>query len=376
MPKQGILLVNLGSPDSTDVVHVRQYLREFLMDPRVIDVPYPVRFALVNGIIAPFRASKSAEAYQKIWTDEGSPLISISQRLANQLQKEVGIHVALAMRYGKPDIAQAIEKLSIEGVRHLQVIPLFPHYAMSSYESAVVRVRQIATEIAPWLSLSVVPPYYEHPRYLDALVSVARPYLPPPDDPASDHHLLFSFHGVPERHILKRDPSGCHCLKVQNCCEKPSPAHQTCYRKQCIGTVTGFAARAGLSAGAYSFSFQSRLGKDKWLEPATQDQLVRLARSGVRRLTVLCPAFTVDCLETIEEIGIRGKNTFLAEGGAEFSLIPCLNDHPVWVKALAAMAAEHGVIPMTGEMASPESNNASNSASNSASSCVSKCVSE
>jgi ferrochelatase len=216
---------------------------------------------------------------------------------------------------------------------------------MSSYESAVVRVRQVAAEIAPWLEMSVVPPYFAHPGYLDSLVIVARANLPAADP---ESHLLFSFHGVPERHVRKTDPTGCHCLKVQNCCEKTSQAHDTCYRRQCIGTMDGFAARAGLTPGSYSFSFQSRLGKDKWLEPSTQDQLVRLARSGVRKLTVMCPAFTVDCLETLEEIGIRGKQTFLAEGGAEFSLIPCLNDHPVWVKALAAMACEHGIFSVPG----------------------------
>lgn len=345
MPKQGILLINLGSPESTAVPDVRRYLREFLMDPRVIDAPYPVRFALVNGIIAPFRAARSAEAYRKIWTDEGSPLVAISKRLAARLQTTVGIHVGLAMRYQKPGIAEAIEQLSIAGVRRLLVIPLFPHYAMSSYESAVMKVRQVAAEIAPWMALSVVPPYFNHPSYLEALVAVSSPHLPKSSDP--EHHLLFSFHGVPERHILKTDPSGCHCLKVQNCCEIPSASHETCYRRQCIATVAGFAAKAGLCPDSYSFSFQSRLGKDKWLEPATQDQLVRLARSGVRKLTVLCPAFTVDCLETIEELGIRGRETFLAEGGAEFNLIPCLNDHPVWVKALAAIALEHGIIPMT-----------------------------
>lgn len=344
MPKQGILLVNLGSPESAAVPDVRRYLREFLLDPRVIDVPYPVRFALVNGIIAPFRAGKSAEAYRKIWTEEGSPLISITQRLSQRLQEQVGIHVGVAMRYGQPAIAEALEKLSIAGVRSLLVIPLFPHYAMSSYESAVVEVRRVASRVAPWLALTFVPPYFDHPQYLAALVSVASPYLPVREP---DGHLLFSFHGVPERHILKSDPTGCHCLKVQNCCEKPSASHPTCYRRQCVATVAGFASRAGLRSGSYSFSFQSRLGKDKWLEPATQDQLVRLARSGVRRLTVLCPAFTVDCLETIEEIGIRGREAFLAEGGAEFNLVPCLNDHPVWVKALAAIACQHGVIPMT-----------------------------
>lgn len=344
MPKQGILLVNLGSPESAAVPHVRRYLREFLMDPRVIDAPYPLRFALVNGIIAPFRSAKSAEAYQKIWTDEGSPLIATSQRLARRLQEQLGIHVGVAMRYRKPGIAEAIEQLSIAGVRHLLVFPLFPHYAMSSYESAVMKAREVAAEITPWLALTIVPPYYDHPGYLDAMVSVAAPHLP---DHAADYHVLFSFHGVPERHILKTDPTGCHCLKSANCCETASPAHQTCYRRQCVATVKGFASRAGLQPGRYSFSFQSRLGKDKWLEPSTQDQLVRLARSGVRKLAVLCPAFTVDCLETLEEIGIRGRQIFLAEGGAEFTLIPCLNDHPVWVKALAAMACEHGVIPMT-----------------------------
>ena len=346
MPKQGVLLVNLGSPASTAVPDVRRYLREFLMDPRVIDAPYLVRFALVNGIIAPFRARKSAEAYRKIWTHEGSPLISISQRLAAELQEELGIHVGLAMRYQKPGIAEAIQQLSIAGVRRLLVIPLFPHYAMSSYESAMVKVSQVAAEIAPWIALQVAPPYFDHPRYIEALVATAGPYLKPPHEQLSDEHLLFSFHGVPERHILKADPSGCHCLKVQNCCEKPSPAHGTCYRRQCIATVSAFAAAAGLIPGSYSYSFQSRLGKDKWLEPSTQDQLVRLAHSGVRKLTAICPAFTVDCLETIEEIGIRGKETFLAEGGAGFSLIPCLNDHPVWVKSLAALAHEHGVIPI------------------------------
>jgi ferrochelatase len=348
--KQGILLVNLGSPESTSVRHVRRYLREFLMDPRVIDVPYPARFALVRGIITPFRAAKSAEAYRKVWTEEGSPLITTSQRLTARLQEKVGIPVRLAMRYGKPGIAEALVQLSIAGVRRLIVIPLFPHYAMSSYESAVVEVRRVAEQNAPWLALSVVPPYFEHAAYLDALVTASQPYLRP------DHHLLFSFHGVPQRHILKSDARGCHCLKVQNCCETASPAHATCYRRQCIGTVNGFARRAGLSPDAYSFSFQSRLGKDKWLEPATQDQLVRLAQSGVRKLTILCPAFTVDCLETLEEIGIRGRETFVAEGGAEFNLIPCLNDHPVWVQALAAMAREHGLIPVIENMTTGVSN--------------------
>jgi ferrochelatase len=223
---------------------------------------------------------------------------------------------------------------------------------MSSYESAVVEVEKVASQVAPWIRLRVVPPFFEHPRYLDALAAVSAPYLKADDD----RHLLFSFHGVPERHILKADVTGCHCLKAGNCCEsaEPSPAHKTCYRRQCIRTVSGFASRTSLASGTYSYAFQSRLGKDKWLEPATQDQLVRLARSGVRKLTVLCPAFAVDCLETLEEIGIRAKETFLAEGGAEFRMIPCLNDHPVWVRSLAMIAREHGVIPLAEPAMAPE----------------------
>jgi protoporphyrin/coproporphyrin ferrochelatase len=348
MLKQGVLLVNLGSPASPSSPDVRRYLREFLMDPRVIDLPYPARFALVNGIIAPFRAGRSSEAYSKIWTEAGSPLVSISRRLAAQLEHQLGMRVGIAMRYGQPAIAGVLEKLSLDGVRQLVVIPLFPHYAMSSYESAVLKVRQAAAEITPWMSLTVVPPYFDDPDYVQALVAASGPYLSP------DAHVLFSFHGVPERHIRKTDPSGCHCLQVPGCCETPSPARETCYRSQCLATLKAFASRAGLLPGTYSFSFQSRLGRDRWLAPATQDQLVHLARSGVRKLAVICPAFTVDCLETIEEIGIRGKEIFMAEGGAEFHLVPCLNDHPVWVKTLASLACRNGAVPMNTSLFSPE----------------------
>jgi ferrochelatase len=280
----------------------------------------------VNGIIAPFRTAKSAEAYEKIWTEQGSPLISISQRLATQLQQQ--------------GIAEALVKLSLEGVRQLFVIPMFPHYAMSSYESTVMKVRSVADRVTPWISLDILPPFFDHPRYIRALVDITNLSL----HQANCDHVLFSFHGVPERHIRKADRSGRHCFHAQNCCETPAPAHATCYRRQCIATVAAFASQAKLAARSYSYSFQSRLGRDKWLEPPTQDQLMHLARSGVRRLAVICPAFTVDCLETLEELGIRGKQAFLAEGGAEFHLIPCLNDHPVWAKALAQIARQFAAV--------------------------------
>ena len=206
---------------------------------RVIDVPYLVRFALVNGIVAPFRARQSAEAPRRSGPMRARRSSPSAGALPSPLQEELGIHVGLAMRYQKPGIAEAIQKLSIAGVRRLVVIPLFPHYATSSYESAVVKVETDCAEIAPWISLSVMPPYFDHRLYIDSLVAIARPYFNP------GHHLLFSFHGIPERHILKADPSGCHCLKVQDCCSKPSPAHETCYRRQCLATVNRFAAVAG-----------------------------------------------------------------------------------------------------------------------------------
>ena len=210
----------------------------------------------------------------------------------------------------------------------------------------MAEVRRITARMALPIVLDVVPPYFDHPRYIEALVATAKPALDQPYD-----HLLFSFHGIPERHILKTDPSGCHCLKTANCCAAASSpaarsAHQTCYRRQCLATMNGFAEAANLQPGTFSFAFQSRLGRAKWLEPATHGELIRLARAGVRRLLVICPAFAVDCLETIEEIGIRGKQDFVASGGADLRLIPCLNDHPVWVEALTAIVDEYEVTPI------------------------------
>ncbi len=258
------------------------------MDGRVMDVPYPIRFAIVYGFILPFRPRASAEAYSKVWTGDGSPLV------------------------------------------------LFPHYAMSSYESAVERVKEVAAKTAPHLQLSILPPYYNREEYIGALAATASHYLEKGYD-----HLLFSFHGIPERHLLKANPGCGDCLKGTGGCDPGPLAAQTCYRYHCLETVRRFAVEAGLKSGSFSFAFQSRLGMDAWLAPATHEELTRLAQSGVRKLLVICPAFTVDCLETIEEIGMRGKEAFLEAGGRQFTMIPCLNDHPAWVDALARMTAYH-----------------------------------
>ena len=329
---KGVLLVNLGSPDSPSVSGVRRYLNEFLMDGRVIDTPWPLR-RLIVGMILINRPKESAHAYEKIWTPEGSPLVVISRHVREKLQERVSLPVELAMRYQNPSIESAIRSLAEQKVDETQLIPLFPHYAMSSYETAVVRVKEVAAKLAPQMRIAVQPPYFDAPDYIAALVASARDYLD-----AGYDHLLFSFHGLPERHLKKSDKTGKHCLTAPNCCEIASLAHATCYRAQCFKTVAAFVKLAGVPAGKFSVSFQSRLGKDPWLKPYTDFELAELPKRGVKKLLVVCPAFVSDCLETLEEIGIRGRETFLQAGGREFAQIPCLNGHPLWIAALEKMA--------------------------------------
>lgn len=328
---KAVLLVNLGSPDSPSVPDVRRYLNEFLMDGRVIDVAWPLR-RLIVGMILINRPKASAHAYQTVWTKEGSPLIVTSRNVQRLLQERVEVPVELAMRYQNPPVEAAVQNLARQGVTRLHVIPLFPHYAMSSYETAVERVKEVVAKRAPQISLSVEPPYGDAPEFIAALVASARPQL----DQGFDH-LLFSFHGVPERQIKKSDPTGGHCLTMEDCCHAASEAHKFCYRHQCYRTAEEFAKQAALPAGKWSVAFQSRLGRDPWLRPYTDKELERLAAAGAKKLLVICPAFVSDCLETIEEIGMRGQETFLQAGGKEFGRIACLNEHPAWIAALANM---------------------------------------
>ena len=328
---KGVLLVNLGSPDSTSVGDVRRYLNEFLMDGRVIDVAWPLR-RLIVGLILIKRPKESAHAYEKVWTKEGSPLVVTSRHVQALLQQRVSMPVELAMRYQNPTIAAAVKQLAAKGVTETLLIPLFPHYAMSSYETAVVRVQELVAKFAPQMKLTVQPPYYNAPDYIAALAASAADFLKKDYD-----HLLFSFHGIPERHIKKSDTTGCHCLVKPDCCETPSPAHAQCYRAQCYQTAALFTQKAGVPAGKWSVSFQSRLGKDPWLKPYTDYELPRLAIEGKKRMLVICPAFVSDCLETIEEIGMRGYEEFAAGGGQEYTRIPCMNEHPAWIDALENM---------------------------------------
>ena len=329
---KAVLLVNLGSPDSPTVPDVRRYLNEFLMDERVMDLSWPMR-RLVVGMILIKRPAESGHAYDKIWTKDGSPLVVYSKHVQAELQKRLSVPVELAMRYQNPSIESAVKKLATKGAKEVLLIPLFPHYAMSSYETAVVRVQELAVKFAPGMKITVQPPYYDSPDFIAALVGSASEFLRKDYD-----HLLFSYHGIPERHLHKSDPTGCHCLKVENCCEVASPAHATCYRAQCFATTRAFVKLAGIPEGKYSVSFQSRLGKDPWLKPYTDYELVRLAQEGKKRMMVICPAFVSDCLETIEEIGMRGCEDFMKASGKEYTRIPCMNEHPLWIKALENMA--------------------------------------
>ncbi|MEO7530633.1 MAG: ferrochelatase [Sediminibacterium sp.] len=332
-----ILLMNLGSPDSTQVKDVRKYLNEFLMDERVIDIPFIARALLVRGIIVPFRAPKSAEAYKTIWTKEGSPLVVLTKQLQAALQQKVDVPVAIAMRYGGPSPKQAYEKLVTEnpGLEEVILVPLYPHYAMSSYETAVVYAKEQYAEKQYPFKLTTIKPFYNEPDYINALAANMQPWLANEYD-----HILFSYHGIPERHIRKSDTTGCHCLKTSNCCEQDSVAHATCYRHQVFTTTRLVTEKLNIPKDKYSISFQSRLGKG-WLQPFTDIRLEEMPKEGIKKLLIICPAFVSDCLETLEEIEERGKESFMKAGGESYTMIPCLNTHPLWVSTLAQWFEEY-----------------------------------
>ena len=332
MPKRAILLVNLGSPDSTSVPDVRKYLREFLGDERVLDLPAPLRWLLLEGIILRTRPKKSAHAYASIWTKEGSPLLSTSRSVQQKLSAQLGadLPVYLAMRYGQPSIASVIAKIIADGVEEVLLIPQYPQYAMSSWETVTAKVYAEAAAQSPALKITTVQPFFEDADYIEALYTSAKPYLDQPHD-----YLLFSFHGIPVRHLRKADSSKAHCTVVANCCDVSSPVQSTCYRSQCFRTTRAFARRANLASDRHSVSFQSRLAGEPWLTPYTDHELKRLPSTRVKRLLIMTPAFIADCLETLEEISVEGKATFLEAGGSTFQQIPCLNNHPAYIEFLA-----------------------------------------
>ncbi len=328
---KGALLINLGSPDSTSIKDVKTYLDQFLMDKRVIDTPYLMRAFLVKGIILKTRPKKSAAAYKKIWWEEGSPLIEISKRHANKVKKHTGVPVEICMRYGNPSIKDGIQKLVNQGVTEIYMLPLYPQYAMASTETVVVETERVIKKYFPQVILTDVPAFYNESDYIEVLVNHMKKQL----DVTQPDHLLFSYHGLPERHLKKSDITNSHCKIDGSCCKISSPAHEFCYRHQCYETTRLVVEKLNLKEEEYSVSFQSRLGRDRWIQPFTDHVIEELPKKGVKNLAVVIPAFVSDCLETLEEIGIEAKKTFLESGGEKFSTLSCLNDDDQWAALVA-----------------------------------------
>lgn len=333
---KGVLLVNLGSPESTDPKDVKKYLGEFLMDERVIDLPLLARTLLVKGIILNTRPKKSAAAYQKIWWDEGSPLIVISERLTAKVDDMTSVPVELAMRYGSMTIKQGLENLHNKGVDEVFIVPLYPQFAMATTETILVLANEIVEAYFPKMQLTSLPAFYNHPDYVNVLSKSIGEYL----ENLDYEHLLFSYHGVPERHIRKSDITKSHCKIDGSCCKTASKAHQYCYRHQCYETTRLVAKTLALKEGSYSTSFQSRLGFDPWLQPYTDRTIERFGKEGVKKMAIVTPAFVSDCLETLEEIAMEGEEIFHEMGGKEFTTIPCLNDRDDWAKVMSRWVDE------------------------------------
>lgn len=332
-----VLLLNLGTPDSPAVSDVRRYLREFLSDPRVLDLHPVGRWALLNLVILPFRPAKSARAYQSIWGqgDHGSPLLFHSRNLTEGVRAALGSGyvVELGMRYGAPSIPSALAKLLAANPSKIVVAPLFPQYSSAATGSALERVYEVLGKAWNVPAIETLPAFYDDPGFISSFTQVARPHL----DAFRPDFVLFSYHGLPERHVRKSDLTKSHCLANAGCCDAIGPANQYCYRAHCFATTRALAASLGLATEGHSVAFQSRLGRTPWIHPYTDLVLPELAKAGKRRLAILCPAFVADCLETVEEIGIRAKAQWKSLGGDDLLLVPSLNAEPAWIDTVAKM---------------------------------------
>ncbi|MBA3649056.1 MAG: ferrochelatase [Chitinophagales bacterium] len=331
---KGLIIINLGSPESYLVRDVRKYLKEFLMDERVIDIPSLLRQILVKGIIVPSRSGKSAKAYQSIWTSKGSPLKVITEEFANIIESKIEIPVSVAMRYGNPTPADALKDLKNKAEKLDQVLiaPMYPHYAMSSYETAVAHVKNQILSLLKNCKIHVLKPFYNEPAYISSLAANMKSYLAKYDFDA----FLFSYHGLPIRHLQKSDTTKNHCYMNDDCCEIISAAWQTCYKHQVKTTTQLVSEKLNLDAKKVMISFQSRLGSDKWIQPFTDKLLAELPKQGVKKLLVSCPAFVADCLETQEEIDLRGRKIFLKNGGEIFERVNCLNTSDEWTETFSS----------------------------------------
>ena len=328
---KGVLLVNLGSPESPTAKDVKPYLDEFLMDRFVIDVPFLLRALLVRGIILQTRPKKSAEAYARIWTDEGSPLIVISKKMHKKVQSLVDIPVALAMRYGTITIMKGLQELKDKGVTDVMLFPMYPQHAMASTTTILVLAEELRAKHFPEMKFTNVPAFYNKPDYIKVLAESIKKHL----EGYNYDHLLFSYHGIPKRHIRKTDITKSHCKIDRTCCNTPSPAHEFCYSHQCYETTKLVTEYLNIPKDKYSQTFQSRLAGDKWLTPYTDVEINKMPEKGIKKLAVVTPAFVSDCLETLEEIAMEANHEFKVHGGQEFMAIPCLNDEEEWCALVA-----------------------------------------
>ena len=334
--KKGLLLLNLGTPASPEPPQVGAYLKEFLMDPLVIDVPWAARWFLVNALVVPKRKFASSAQYKTIWTERGSPLLfhlqDLAAKVAPLLKDEY--ETAIAMRYGTPSVGAALASFHEKGITDVTVFPLYPQYAESSTRSSVEACLAEAKRISPSLELSFVPAFYAAPEYIAPYAALVKAAF----EKTRPDHVLMSFHSLPERHVRRTDRSGgSHCLKSSGCCDAIVAANRDCYRAQSYATARAIASACGLSSAQYSVAFQSRLGRAEWIKPATEPTIEQLAKRGVKKLAVVCPSFVADCLETVEEIGVRAAEVFEKAGGGELVRIECLNSHDDWARGVAEL---------------------------------------
>lgn len=329
--KKGVLLVNLGTPDSPNRGDVRKYLKQFLLDRRVIDYPWLARNILVRGIIAPFRSGSSSKLYKELWTDEGSPLKVYGERLAEGVKARLGEEyvVELAMRYQSPSIPNALKRLMEEQVTEIIVFPLFPQYASATTGSVHEEVMRLLIKEEAIPDVKLVNSYYDYEPMIDVFAENARQF-------DFDHydHILFSYHGLPQRQLRKADNCN-YCLQKEDCCKTISAINQFCYSAQCHGTTKAIATKLGLEETQYTTCFQSRLGPEKWAQPYTSEIIEEQSKKGAKRLLVFSPAFVADCLETIIEIGTEYQEEFEEMGGEHVDLVPSLNDNPKWIESVA-----------------------------------------
>lgn len=335
--RTGIVLMNIGTPASLSVPDVREYLRQFLGDPRVVDLNPLAKWFVLNLFILPKRPKESAEAYASIWDEErGSPLLYHSEDLAVKLRERLGekYDVAIGMQYCEPNVETVLADFSARGIDRIIAVPMYPQYASSSTGAAIEIVYKAAAKVYTTPYLHTVPAFYDHPSYINAYAKIIRSVVG--DGCEKYDHLLMSFHGVPQTHCERTDETGLLCQKEENCCAQIVQANRNCYRAQSFASARRIAAACDIPEGKYSIAFQSRLSAagPVWIKPYTDFELVNLAKAGVKRLAVVVPSFTVDCLETLEEIGIRGKEDFLAAGGESLELIPCLNSSDAWADGM------------------------------------------